>query len=124
MNSASISVLVNGSPTSEFNPQRGLRQGDPLAPFLFDLVAEGLTGLMREAISQNKFRSFLVGKDGLEVFDKFEAFHCLPDADTYYFTILLLHVFKGWGNGETCGDDEFKGKYGLQTTCVHLHCSC
>ena len=70
------------------------------------------------------FSRFCKGKDGLEVFDKFEAFHCLPDADTYYFTILLLHVFKGWGNGETCGDDEFKGKYGLQTTCVHLHCSC
>ncbi|TKY57016.1 Pentatricopeptide repeat-containing protein mitochondrial [Spatholobus suberectus] len=30
------------------------------------------------------------GKAALEVFDKFEAFHCVPDADTYYFTIEAL----------------------------------
>ena len=63
LTSASISVLVNGSPTAEFKPQRGLRQGDPLAPLLFDLVAEGLTYLMREAVSKQCFTSFLVGSN-------------------------------------------------------------
>jgi len=32
--SSSIFVLVNGSPTSEFKPKNGLRQGDLLAHFL------------------------------------------------------------------------------------------
>ena len=59
--SASISVLVNGSPTSEFLPQKGLRQGDPLAPFLFNIVAEGLNGLMRRAEEENLFKGYLVG---------------------------------------------------------------
>jgi len=45
--SSSVSVLVNGSPTEEFKPSRGLRQGDPMAPFLFLVVAEGLAGLVR-----------------------------------------------------------------------------
>ena len=44
LKSASISFLVNGSPTTEFYPKRGLRQGDPLAPFLFNVVAEALNG--------------------------------------------------------------------------------
>ena len=38
-----------------------------MAPLLFDLVAEGLTGLMREAVSQNCFRSLLVGKNKVPV---------------------------------------------------------
>ena len=62
LKSASVSVLVNDSPTNEFIPHRGLRQGELLAPLLFNIVAEGLTDLMREALDKSLFNSFLVGK--------------------------------------------------------------
>lgn len=35
---ASISILVNGSPTTPFKMKWGLRQGDPLPPFFFVLA--------------------------------------------------------------------------------------
>lgn len=46
LHSSSVSVLVNGSPTKEFIMCKGIRQGDPIAPFLFLVVAEGLSGLV------------------------------------------------------------------------------
>jgi hypothetical protein len=63
-----LSVLVNGSPTSEINIQRGLKQGDPLAPFLFLLVAEGFAGLMRSAVEKNLFKGFSVGPGNVLLF--------------------------------------------------------
>lgn len=50
LSSASVSVLVNGSPTNEFSMSKGLRQGDPKAPFRFLIVAEGLSGLINRAV--------------------------------------------------------------------------
>ncbi|XP_040869025.1 secreted RxLR effector protein 78-like [Glycine max] len=67
LSSATISMLINGSTTREFVPERGLRQGDPLAPFLFNIAAEGLTGLMRTAVSKNLFSSYKVGKQKEEI---------------------------------------------------------
>ena len=63
LKSTSISILVNGGPTTEFIPQRGLRQGDPLALFLFNIVA----GLMREAQQKNLFEGFKVGKNNMDI---------------------------------------------------------
>ncbi|KAJ9547296.1 LOW QUALITY PROTEIN: hypothetical protein OSB04_019839 [Centaurea solstitialis] len=55
---AKVSVLINGSPTKEFRLGEGVRQGDPLAPFLFILAAEGLTIAMKEAQQANILREF------------------------------------------------------------------
>jgi hypothetical protein len=63
----SMSVLVNGSLTEEICINRGLKQGDPLAPFLFLLVAEGFSGLMRNAVDRNLFEGFQVGRNGLVI---------------------------------------------------------
>jgi hypothetical protein len=46
VNTVSYSVLVNEVPYGLIHPSRELRQGDPLSPYLFLLVAEGLSSLI------------------------------------------------------------------------------
>lgn len=58
---ASASVLVNGSPTSEFPLKRGLHHGDPLSPFLFLLAAEGLNFMMQAVVDSKMFTGYKIG---------------------------------------------------------------
>ena len=49
ISTASMSILINGSPSSPFKLERGLQQGDPLSPFLFILVAEIFNRMVHKA---------------------------------------------------------------------------
>lgn len=63
LKSSKTSVLANGSPTKEFSMERGIRQGDPLTPFLFFIVAEGLNLMLKEAVRNDIFQGIKVGQN-------------------------------------------------------------
>nr|GFC32733.1 RNA-directed DNA polymerase, eukaryota, reverse transcriptase zinc-binding domain protein [Tanacetum cinerariifolium] len=59
--SSKASILVNGSPTKEFSCYRGLKQGDPLASYLFILVMESLHLSFSRVVKEDLFKGVMVG---------------------------------------------------------------
>jgi hypothetical protein len=52
--STNFVVLINGAPTEFFKSHKGLRQGCPMSPFLFMLIVEGLSRLIKQATQEGR----------------------------------------------------------------------
>nr|GEZ55024.1 RNA-directed DNA polymerase, eukaryota [Tanacetum cinerariifolium] len=60
LNSSKGSILVNGSPTGEFQSRKGLKHGDPLSPFLFLLIMESLHLSFQNLVNEGLFKGVSV----------------------------------------------------------------
>ena len=55
-----FSILINGTPYGNISPSRGLRQRDPLSPYLFLLCIEGFTSLLQKAKMEGRIKGVSV----------------------------------------------------------------
>ena len=69
----SYSILVNGEPRGNIQPTRGIRQEDPLSPYLFLLCSEGLNGLLQQSMVVGDLRGFSLCKYGPQISHLFFA---------------------------------------------------
>ncbi|XP_028098761.1 uncharacterized protein LOC114298400 [Camellia sinensis] len=98
LSTSRISVLVNGSPTDEFSPQKGLRQGNHFSPFLFNLVIEGLNMLLTRAQQLGLFKGANVGSNGMSVshlqFADDTIIFCEADLEEIFSIKRVLRCFE------------------------------
>ncbi|CAN0840801.1 LINE-1 retrotransposable element ORF2 protein [Linum grandiflorum] len=96
-----FSILFNGQPTSTFTPERGIRQGDPLSPFLFILMSNALSFLIDKGIRQKRLTGIKLRRNGPTLS------HCLFADDTIIFGKASLE--------EAQRIIDIIGKYGAST---------
>lgn len=96
---------MNGSPTKKFTPDRGLRQGDPISPLLFNLVCEILSKILNKACSAGIINGvYLAVNEG-------NISHVQFTNDTLIFIKNSLHSLEGIQNILLC----FQFVSGLKT---------
>ncbi|KAK3188705.1 hypothetical protein Dsin_028266 [Dipteronia sinensis] len=64
ISSVSYSFVLNGTVCGLVHPLRGLRQGDPLSPYIFLICAEGFSSLISQAVSMREIRGFQFSRNG------------------------------------------------------------
>lgn len=67
LESSHFSIMLNGSPKGFFSTTCGLSQGDPLSPFLFTLVADALSQILRQGEKQHLFKALQLEKEGIPI---------------------------------------------------------
>lgn len=60
--SVRTNVMWNGSRAEFFCPNRGIRQGDPISPYLFVLCMDKLSHLIADAVDNGSWIPFRVGR--------------------------------------------------------------
>jgi hypothetical protein len=67
ISSPSMKMLWNGEALDSFSPQRGIRQGDPISPYLFVLCIERLSHLINLAVEHELWDPIKLARDGLQL---------------------------------------------------------
>ncbi|XP_028761232.1 uncharacterized protein LOC114719845 [Neltuma alba] len=64
VSTATMNVLWNGVPSETFTPTRGVRQGDPLSPYLFILCMERLGQLIHTEVHEGRWKPLKLSANG------------------------------------------------------------
>lgn len=59
--------MINGMPKGKIEAARGLRQGDPLSPFMFTIISDALSRSMQFCLEKKILKGLVIGRDKVEV---------------------------------------------------------
>ena len=98
LSTVSFSVFINGRPRGKFPGSRGLRQGDPLSPFLFTLIVDVLGRMIDKAKVCNELHGFTVWRDKVDIthlqFADDTLFFMEPTLNSFLNFLKILEAFR------------------------------
>ncbi|KAL5773508.1 hypothetical protein ACOSP7_013099 [Xanthoceras sorbifolium] len=71
--SVDYKVIMNGEVTESFSPSCGIRQGDPISPYIFVIRMEKLSHIINCKVVDNSWKAIKVSKGGPEISHLFFA---------------------------------------------------
>ena len=105
----SYSIMVNGEPTGMIYPKRGIRQGDPLSPFLFLLCMEDLHALIKHSARNGNIKGFSLCKRGPKLTHLFFAndglLFCRSISEDCNIVLKILGEYESW-SGQKINKDK------------------
>ena len=78
--SVSYKILVIKSPENQIKPTRGLRQGDPISPYLFIICMKGISSNLKKMKSKGNIEGIKIKRDSPIIS------HLLFEDDCFIFT--------------------------------------
>ena len=99
ISTVSYSVLINGEAKGNIVPSRGLRQGDPISPYLFLLCGEGLSAMLRKEEELGNIRDISVCRGAPRISHLFfvdnSIVFCRANVDGGRRILKVLEDYKG-----------------------------
>lgn len=99
---SSLSFLINGSPHGNLKPSRGIRQGDPMSPFLFVLYIEILSRLLAKEEQLSHFKGIKISRTSPSIshllFADDLVIYCSPTQEDALCIKMVLDKFYNWSS--------------------------
>ncbi|XP_042950231.1 uncharacterized protein LOC122282336 [Carya illinoinensis] len=97
--SVSYAVKLNGVPSDTIIPSRGIRQGDPLSPYLCLICAVGLSSLLKQAENRGVLRGVAASRGGIRInhllFADDCVIFCQAKQEEWFMVEQLLSKYEG-----------------------------
>ncbi|XP_071921851.1 uncharacterized protein [Coffea arabica] len=104
LSSVTYSFNINGVPQEFVTPERGIRQGDPLSPYLFLLCSEGFSNLLKQAEGDKRITGVKICRSGPRLTHLFFAddslIFCNADKEEASELVQILRKYEK-GSGQS-----------------------